>query len=1144
MKPSQVALFALPLILVISFCVEYAYCADGSSETEEVPLWLVLHFRDYNTDMPVANISVSATVYLEGREGGRSMDQWKTVESFRTNETGSIQAFLGNMDEVAFFNQKLLRELDLSDNYTLIKVQSVLVEDQSWSTRVYEAEYVSNSTVHEGLRIDLDYEDLGDGHLIEGYVWVLKGKLVGVSDSHPFTGEKVDLFAAPGIETDIESETSEYESQYFFPLDYEVTVFHDVRSWAEYMELQARAAEPTRRPGDEVEVAFAPLMVRVGENTTLINWMSHAAEEYADRKILYIDSEIDWLSSSGYALGRENEAVQAVGSLLERVLRLYRNGEFGAAIGGAKITHQKLLDLGKWFSDLKSLAVATTIGISLFAYGLAALVSSFVLEESPRKVRVASKIVVFSAFMLVFSLTHPSLRMTFAYIVGGRSIGLPMTLLGCFIIGGSTYFLIQLLSVRRTTMTDLSVQLGVRSLKRRRSRTILTLTTITVMVSSAIIFVNISMSGSTRIRGQWKGSDVAGVLVLPDIYVAPLSEYDVNWTRTQEWSKDLTYREGVRYNQSAATYYIRRYGQLLIDDQSLSATIEAIDPDFTEEHYGLSQHIMGSWQDFSEGEAVAILSTKWGALLNEEVTLAAREVITWGGLRGPPIINVISLGDFRVVGTFDPQTAFADLKKIDNTPLFGKTEDLVLIPLKSAESRVITVSEVTILTKEGYDPTEVAEELAYTLAATTVANKDGVARKIVWSLELAVEGLIPYVPPLVIAGLMMYTTMASVYEERKREFHTLATLGLDPKNSFRVFLVEALLLGLMGTFIGFFGSYLLGGVMYYVSSLLGIPIFSLSFSHWSMPSILVALMTGVVMVFLGGYIPAVRTQGLSLMGRVKKRTMVGEFVSEKGITSFSLPIRETVQSSEMLYTYVRETMGKLKKSVVDHHTIKGEMYRDGTFRVSFTAVGEGRVTIPCEIKGTREEEILVPVIEFPTSYQKYERIRHIIRELEEYMIGFSAWKEMQLKMRIVREAPKKRKTTEQILAEIKAVIHEIRNCNKKLQILEGQRAKLSEEVYGEFKEKYINLIEEKSKNLRSMTVNLEPHHKELHQEIDKIAVEVERFTTAYNLGETSEEEYVKTCGPLQGRLADLRGKVQELEEIFEFLKKPMALTYD
>jgi len=349
----------------------------------------------------------------------------------------------------------------------------------------------------------------------------------------------------------------------------------------------------------------------------------------------------------------------------------------------------------------------------------------------------------------------------------------------------------------------------------------------------------------------------------------------------------------------------------------------------------------------------------------------------------------------------------------------------------------------------------------------------------------------------------------------------------------------------MGTFIGFFGSYLLAALLQFLASLLGVqgaPALPFSSAHWSMPAILVALLTGVVMVFLGGYIPAVRTQNISLMGRVKKRYLVGELISEGNITTFTLPIRETVQNGEMLYTYVRETIGKFKPSLIDSHSIKGEMYRDGSFKVSFYAVGEGSVTVPSEIKGTREGEILIPVIEFPTSYQNYSRIREILRDLEEYMIGFSAWKELQLKMQIVREAPKKSKTIEQILTEIQDVINQIKDCNKKLKILEGQRGKLSEEVYNEFKQKYVEMIDEKSKNLRSMTINLEPYHKELYEEINKISVEVERITTAYNLGEITEEEYVKNCGPLQARLTALRGKVNELEEIFEFLKKPSRIT--
>jgi predicted nucleic acid-binding Zn-ribbon protein len=87
------------------------------------------------------------------------------------------------------------------------------------------------------------------------------------------------------------------------------------------------------------------------------------------------------------------------------------------------------------------------------------------------------------------------------------------------------------------------------------------------------------------------------------------------------------------------------------------------------------------------------------------------------------------------------------------------------------------------------------------------------------------------------------------------------------------------------------------------------------------------------------------------------------------------------------------------------------------------------------------------------------------------------------------------------------------------------------------------MIEEKSKSLRTMTINLEPHHKEIQEEINKIEVEVERITTAYNLGEITEEEYVKTSGPPQQRLAELRERIAEMEEIFDFLKKPLGAEY-
>jgi len=1124
MKPPQVVFLVILLVFLASLCPSLAKESDVLvEESVEVPLLLVLRFLDYKTGLPVSNLAISATVFTDLGS--------KSINFAVTNETGMVQVFLGNVQPKATFRQKSLQLLRLSDNYTLIKVQNVFMEDVGLSTRNYNAEYVANSTRHSGLNVDLPYKALANISIIECNVLILKGRLVRVLDSNPVTGAKENLIVTPAIKTNIKSEVSGYESYYFFPLGYQVTMHHRVRAPIDY------ETKRLRYPEDPVTA----LRVRVDENTTLVNWMSHAMAQYVDRLTFQTDKEMEWLRSSGYGLEREDEEYQGLKGLLARVLNLYDMGEYLAALGGARISVQRLVSLRKWVSDIKVLAIMTTVGIGLFAYGLASFLSSFAFEEpSANKARLTSKVLVFALIMLMFSLSHPSVKMTFASMIGSREIDLPLSLLGSFVIGVATYFVIQLLTIRKKTMTDLALQLGVRSLKRRKSRSILTLVTITVMVSSAIVFVNISLNRSTRIKESWKGTDIPGVLVKPDLLRAPLTEYDVNWTRAQVWCRDLEYREGVRTLESSNGGALSRGGYVELEETMFAVDIVGIEPSYIESHYNLPENIRGFWDQFLVGEPVIIVPATLDVLPNEHLILVFMETINDLTIRRP-------LGEFRVVGTFDPDTAFVNMTKIDNTSLFERPQSLVLAPIKSVVDRGIVITEMTVHVRDGFDPLEVAEELAYTLASTAIANNRGLAQRVEWSIEFSVVGLLPYVPPLVIAGLMMYATMVSVYEERKRDFTTLATLGLDPKNTFQVFLVEALLLGLMGTFLGFFGSYLLGALLYYVSSFLGVEGLPtlLSFTHWSMPAILVALLTGVLMVFLGGYIPAVRTQGLSLMGRVKRRQMIGELVSEGAVTTFSLPIRETIQNGELLYAYVRETIGKFKESLIDRHSVKGEIYRDGTFRVSFVAIGDSySVFVPCEIKGTKDGEILVTAIEFPTIHSTYVRIREILRGLEEYMIGFSAWKEMQLKMKIVREAPRKRKTIEEILAEIKDVINQIRDCSKKLKILDGQKARLSEEVFNEFRQKYINLIEEKSRSLRSMTINLEPYHKELHEEIGKITVEVERITTSYNLDEIDEEEYVKTCGPLQGRLAELKSKVQEMEDIFEFLKKPLGVTYE
>jgi len=293
----------LPLLFFLLFLTSIVPInASASSETNEIDLWIVLHFRDYKTDLPVSNLSVTATISLP-------FQPWQIrIGPLRTNETGTIQTFLEKLElqeysrselagmsttklreiannigipdwgnkyqlierilkaqEVSGWKELLkpsrLQDLKLSDNYTLIKVENTYVEDIK-----YNAEYIANTTIYEGLQISLAYNHFDNNCLIEGEVWLLKGKIVKVSDCNPVTGERESLFLKPAVKTEIMNEESSYESYYLVPVNYEVTVFHDVETWEEYL---------SRNNGLNERIV-SPLTVEVDENTTLINWMSHA----------------------------------------------------------------------------------------------------------------------------------------------------------------------------------------------------------------------------------------------------------------------------------------------------------------------------------------------------------------------------------------------------------------------------------------------------------------------------------------------------------------------------------------------------------------------------------------------------------------------------------------------------------------------------------------------------------------------------------------------------------------------------------------------------------------------------------------------------------------------------------------------------
>ncbi len=1103
---------SLAILTLFSLMLLTAFSYENKGYDGKVKVWLMLHLREYGTDIPITNVSVSAVIssVWGDLQGGPRL----------TDEYGRVSVFLGEFINKSSLSPPRLTQLTITDNYTLIKVNDIFLEEIKFT-----AAYASNQIKYANLQIRINQESLGENVLFKVNCWALKSKLVNISDSDPVTGERSIISVKPAVKISSgDAEKNIYESRYLAPLNYEIQI----------------------APVDPAKYPYPSLRILIDENTSFINWMHYAAKFYKEKETASINNEIRWFSSTGLLLTRETEEYGALENLLKRSLDFYWRKEYNAALNGMSLFRSRAADLKRWLSNLKIFAIVSAASVGLLAYGMASIFSNLIFEEpAESKKRLITKIILFASLVLVFSFTNPASKIACAIIIE-RAINAPVPtidvftiLIGTFMISALIYLLMTLASLRRGSIADLAVQLGIRSFKRRPFRTILTLVTIIIVVSSSILFINISVARETRIRRSWPGTDVSCIILKTEPYLAGLSKHDVEWIEKQEWCKNVSYTEIIKRSDFSGANMISRVSLIQIAGESPQIVdVVLVDPDFMDEYYNFSRYVRGFWKEFSAGEKVILLPTSFDVAIGDYVTLKVDETLITE--LSATHLGTRILDSFRVVGKFD-QSQLIDFERLDGTPLFEHAFTTVLLPIDSIKDPSVAISEITVIMAHNFDPADIAREVAYSFGVPVVANKNGLAALITWSLEISIAGFIPYLIPLFIAGLMMYVTMASIYEERKRELFTLATLGLDPKNTFLTFITETLLFGLMGTFIGFFGSYILVTLVSHLASLFG-GAFPASYANWSVFTVFVALFTGVIMVFLGGYIPSVRAQGLSLMGRVKTRELIGELITEGDKVIFTLPIRETVQNSELLYNYVKETLGNIPRSLIDHHSIKGEIRGDGSFDVSFIAMGSGqRVFIPCELKGMRDRDILTLTIEVSASYRDYEQIRRILRDLEAHMIGFSTWRDMQLKMKIVRETPKKQKTVDEILDEIRSIIEQIKDFSKKLRILESQKGKLTEEIYNEFRQKYLGMLDEKFKTLRSVTIGLEPYSEQIQEEIKKINVEIERVTVAYNLGEISEEEYIKICSPLQNRLTMLKSKLKELEEIFEFLKKPMGI---
>ncbi|MEM2561508.1 MAG: ABC transporter permease, partial [Candidatus Bathyarchaeia archaeon] len=945
-------------MITLIFLLLMIFSSEVRSPDENYSVWVTFYLREYKTEIPVTNISISFTITTS--LGTTKLGPWTP------DDTGKINVFLGEFSTKALSTPPRLVEVSLTNNYLLIKIGEVFVEDIDGLDAQYNFKEVRYRNIQVNLpnivRPGREVEILDNKIFVKMGIWVLKGKVVSISDRDPLSGKDSAILVKPSAKvvfTGTEDKTEICKHYYFVPTNYKILIV------------------PAPKRTIEQTFQYKSIRVAIDENISFIHWMYYAASQYVDEAMLLLRKEINWLKSLGLPVGQELEEYNALNNLATKALSYLLKEDYAAALNGMRIFAGRVKDLNGWLASIKNLSIVGAILVVIFAYSFSSLISALILEEPTKgKARLVTKVLLFVLLTVLFALIDPSSRLACIMLVKS-SVGSPILpndiqsiLLGMLVFDALVYFLIAAITMKKSPVTDLALQMGIRGLKMRASRSILTLITIAIVVASSILFVNISIARGVKVKSSWFGTQVPSIIVRSEPLSLSINIYDVDWIRTSEWCMNVSYFEAIKEIEQVADAQIFRNGMIRFGTGSWQTiTLVLVDPTFMNKNYNFSIYVRGFWSEFSPGENVVLLPTTYDVAIGDYVMLGVDEGLAT--IEGLSPLGTRNLGTFRVVGKFD-LSQILGIRKPDNTPLFKETSmNVVLAPIGSIKDPAIYISEVIAIIKPEYDPVAVASEVSYSLGLPVIANSNGISFLVTWSIEISITGLIQSIVPLIIAGLIMYVSINSIFEERRREMLTLATLGMDPRNTLISFVIETILYGLLGTLIGFFGAYITVSFLSYLERILNLTLLPLQLGY-STFTIFVALFTGVFMVFLGGYIPSVRAQGLSLMGRAKEREIFGELMEEGNLMIFPLPIRESIQNSELVYAYVKETVAKMPSSLIDHKSIKGEIRRDGTFNISLIALGPGRtVTIPCEIRGERRRDVLALSVAFPKEYRSY-----------------------------------------------------------------------------------------------------------------------------------------------------------------------------
>jgi len=1055
---------------------------------------LVVVVREHARGGPVGSAELSLLLVIDGRT---------TRINATTNSIGVYVGELPSVPREAYLAGVALTPANISGFLTpqplvLVRVGDTLLEEVD-----YEAQFDPHLNVTEvwGLNIPLRIEEVGNTTTLRCVLWVAPGRLVNVSALDPLTRRRAKLTVKPGAA--VVGGVADYWIAYLLPLNYPVLL---------------RAATPIRGANE--------LRYWVGNETEVLPWTYYAAEAFVESQLSIVEDMVRQLEAIGYPAGDIKADADALRAVAQQALFLFKRGNYSSAVGAAVSLLSGAARLRRRVEGLMQYSQLTALGILILTLSFSHLVSILVFERG-RRLHVL-RFSLLLLLLLVMTLTSPTFRLASAGLLGALGVPLaaldvPTLVAGVEVMGFMAYGALILLSLAAGPIRGFWLYLAVKYMKSRRFRTLLILSTMTLVVGSTLAISSLA-AGLTPVVREERGIGLWGLDVEVDLIKRPmgLSEIEVEWIKALVGAEEVG-REAVIPPVYSGIMLSRRESQL-----PTMMYLVALDMEFAAKYFNLSAHVYEGRLP-RDGALEALLPKGFAGqiLVGEKLWLFYARP----GQQGPPVpVAPVLDKPVKVVGYFDPYSLNSTLDP-ECRPLFKGLHRLsftIIVPYDPV-GKYLATARVWLITR---NVTAVKSAANLVIAALPVSLHVLEGKRVVTQervMRLSFRGTEALVL-LVLAALMNAVVMFGHVEDRRRDVYTLAVLGADPKNLFNALMTEAIVVGLVSSYAGWLIAPLISYAMSALAAWMGVG--AVALSPLPVESLFYAAAVGLGVSLASAYVPSRRVSGLSLMGREEKKVISpSDLRLVGGMAVYELPVRVSVFESETLYRYLKEILPK--KDIVGE-----EVYLDGTFAISFAILPPHLrgTLVMCRLRTVKKGDSLILTLEVPEEYRSYMYLSDVIYALESKLLDYSKWRERQFRYQILRRAPRREVLTlDGLLERCREVMARVREVELKLRRLDEMKATISASLYSEYERKYRRSLNSMIRELLTLSLRLEPFVGQLREEIRRLEAELERHRVARELGEVSEEEYRRAVEPLERQLEEYRRKLRMIEEVNEFL---------